>query len=55
LLRDRIRVEYMGNHLGETRLKWLGYLERMDETNLAKRVREERIPGPIKRGRPKKS
>jgi len=30
------------NHVGETRLRWLGHLERMDETNLVKR--EERIP-----------
>jgi len=27
----------------------------MDETNSVKRVREERVPGLIKRGRPKKS
>jgi len=27
----------------------------MDETNLVKRVREERVPGHINRGRPKKS
>jgi len=31
------------------------HLERMDETNLVKRVMEERVPGHIKRGRPKKS
>jgi len=55
MLRDRTGVEYVGNHLGETKLRWLGQLERMDETNLVKRVREERIPGHIKRGRPKKS
>jgi len=43
------------NHLGETRLRWLGHLERMGETNLVRRVKEERIPlGHIKRGRPKK-
>jgi len=45
LLRDRTRVEDVGNHLGETRLRWLGHLERMDKTNLAERVREERVPG----------
>jgi len=27
----------------------------VDETNLFRRVREERVPGHIKRGRPKKS
>jgi len=27
----------------------------VDETNLVKRVREERVPGHMKRGRPKKS
>jgi len=27
----------------------------MDETNLVKRVSEKRVPGHIKRGRPKKS
>jgi len=30
-------------------------LERMDETNLVKRIREERVPRHIKSGRPKKS
>jgi len=55
LLRDRTGVEDIGNHLGETRLRWLGHLERMDETNLVKRVREERVPEHIKKGRPKKS
>jgi len=55
LLRDRTGVEDNGNHLGETRLRWLGHLERMDETNLVKKVREERDPGHVKRGRPKKS
>jgi len=53
LLRDRTGVEDVENHLGETRLKWLGLLERMKETNLVKSVREERVPGHIKR-RPKK-
>jgi len=33
----------------------LGHLERMDETNLLKRIREERVPSRIRRGRPKKS
>jgi len=41
LLRDRTGVEDIRNHLGETRLRWLGHLEKMDETNLIKRVREE--------------
>jgi len=41
LLRDRTRVEDIENLLGETRLRWLGHLARMDETNLVKRVREE--------------
>jgi len=54
LLRDRTGVEDIENHLGETRLRWLKHLERMDETNLVKRVREERVPGHMKRGRPKK-
>jgi len=26
-------VEDIENHLGETRLRWLGHLERMDETS----------------------
>jgi len=55
LLRDRTGVEDIGNHLGEIRLRWLEHLERMDETNLVKRVREERVPGHMKRGRQKKS
>jgi len=55
LLRDRTGVEVIENHLGETRLRWLGHLERMDETNLVKREREERVPGHMKKGRPKKS
>jgi len=53
MLRDRTRVEDIENHLGGTRLRWLGHLERMDETDLVKRIREERFPGLIKR-RPKK-
>jgi len=43
-------VEDIENHLGKTRLRWLGHLKRMDETNLVKRVREERVLGYIKRG-----
>jgi len=43
------------NHLEETGLRWLWHFERMDETDLVKRVREERVPGHRKRGRPKKS
>jgi len=43
LLKDRTGVEDIRNHLGETRLRWLGHLERMDATNLVKRVREERV------------
>jgi len=53
LLRDRTGEEDIRNHLGETR--WYGHLERMDEINLVKKAREERVPGHIKRGRPKKS
>jgi len=37
----------------ETRMRWLGHLERMDETNLVKIVREEKVPRHMKRGRPK--
>jgi len=55
LFRDRIGMEDIENHLGETKRRWLGHLERMDETNLVRRVREERVPGHMKRGRPKKS
>jgi len=54
LLRDRTGVEDIENHLVETRLRWLGHHERMDETNLVKRIREERVPVHIKGGRPKK-
>jgi len=32
LLIDRIGVEDTENHLGETRLRWLGHLERIAET-----------------------
>jgi len=55
LLRDRTRVEDIENHPREARLRWLRHLNRMDETNLIERVREERVPGHMKRGRPKKS
>jgi len=55
LLRVRSGVEDIENHLGENRLRWLRHLERKDETNLVKRVREERVPRHIKRGRLKKS
>jgi len=51
LLRDRTRVEDIENHLEETRLRCLGHLERMNETNLIKRVREERLPGHMKKSR----
>jgi len=34
-------VEDVGNHLGEIKLRWLGHLERTDETNLVKRVRKK--------------
>jgi len=34
---------------------WLRHLETMDETNFVKRVREERVPGQMKRGRLQKS
>jgi len=54
LRRDRTGVEDVDNHLGETRLRWLGHLKRIDETNLIKRVWEKRVPGLIKRGMPKK-
>jgi len=54
LMRDRTGVEDIENHLGETWLRWLGQLERIGETNLVKKVREERVPGHTKRGRPKK-
>jgi len=55
LLRDRTGVEDTENHLVETKLRWLGHLERIDETkkNLVKRVREERVLGHMKRGRSK--
>jgi len=46
-------VEDIENHLRETRQRWLGHLERMDETNLVKRVRKDKVPGHMKRGRPK--
>jgi len=44
LLRDRTEVEDIENHLGEIKLRWLGHLERMGETNLVKRVMEENVP-----------
>jgi len=34
LLRERTGMEDIGNHLGEIRLRWLGHLERMDESSL---------------------
>jgi len=43
LMRDRTGVEDIENHLVETRLRWPGYLERMDETNLVTRVRKEKF------------
>jgi len=45
LLWDRTGVENIENHLGETRLRWLGQVERMDKTNLVKRVSEHRKKG----------
>ena len=55
LLRERTGVEDIENHLGETRLRWLGHLERMSKTNLIRKIRDERVPGNMKRGRPKKT
>jgi len=37
LLRDRTGVKDKENHLGGIRPRWLGHLERMDETNLIKK------------------
>jgi len=34
-LRKRTGVEDIGNHLGETRLRWFGHFERMNETKLS--------------------
>jgi len=34
LQRDRTGVKDIENHMGKRRLRWLGDLERMDETNL---------------------
>jgi len=39
--------------LEETRLRWLRHFERMGKTNLFKRVREKKVPGYKKRGKPK--
>jgi len=55
LLRDKTGMEDIENHQGGTRLRWLGHFERMDETNLVRKVRTERVPGHVKKGRPKKS
>jgi len=55
LLRDRTGVEELENHLGETRLRWLTHLERIEEINLIKRLRKERVPRHMKRGRLKMS
>jgi len=52
LLYDRTVVADIENHLEETTLRWLWNLERMDKTNLVKRVREERFPGHMKRVTP---
>jgi len=48
---DRTGVEHIDNHLRETRLTWLGLRERMNGANL---IKEERVPGNMKRGRLKK-
>jgi len=39
-MRDRTGAEEIENHVGETRLRWLGHLERMNETNSIKRARK---------------
>jgi len=43
LQKDRTEVEDIDNHLRETRLRWLGHLERMDVTNLIKSKRRKKI------------
>jgi len=48
LLRDRTRGENIENHVRETRLRWLGQLERMDETKLVRRIMDERVLGHMK-------
>jgi len=57
LLRDRAGVEDIEIQLEEPDWDSLGsgHLERIDDTNLVKRVREGRVPGHMKSGRPKKS
>jgi len=49
LLKDRTGVEDIENHLGETRLRWLEHLKRIDKINLVKRVRKEQVPAHMKR------
>ena len=55
MLRERMGIEDIEEHLREYRLRWLGHLERMNPEDLVRRVRKENIVGRKKRGRPKKS
>ena len=55
MLRERMGIEDIEDHMRGHRLRWLGHLERMDAGNLTRRVREERVVGKARRGRPKKT
>ena len=55
VLREWIDVEDIDEHLRGHRLRWLGHVERMNEENVIRKVREKIIPGKTKRGRPKKT
>jgi len=40
-MRDKTGVEEIKDQFGESRLKWLGHLEKMNSANLIRKVKEE--------------
>lgn len=54
-LRGRLGLECIGVVLRRSRLRWFGHVERMEDDNWVKRVRNMNVEGVVARGRPKKT
>ena len=54
-LRERLGLECIGVVLRRGRLRWFGHVERMEDSNWVKRVRNVNVEGAVTRGRPKKT
>ncbi|KAI5720850.1 hypothetical protein M8J77_012470 [Diaphorina citri] len=54
VIRNKIKVTEITNKIQERRLQWFGHIERRDQDYIGKKIREMRVVGNRKRGRPKK-